>query len=117
MNTTREISSWLESIVEEEQILDNIIVLNIGIYETDEGYCLYLTGHEEYDEDNDSWAEDVVFESQRYCHIHTNTDWKDFLHNIVTILKQYFSKKGNVGVFDGRIITIGFDDGELVRIK
>lgn len=47
MNTTREISTWLDNIIEEEQTLDNIIVLNIGIYETDEGYCLYLTGHEE----------------------------------------------------------------------
>lgn len=116
MNTTREISSWLDSIVEEEQILDNIIVLNIGIYETEEGFCLYLTGHEEYDEDNDSWAEDVAFESQRYCHIHTNTGWQDFLHNIVTILKQYFSKKENSRAFCGRIITTGYDDGELVRI-
>ncbi len=116
MNTTREISTWLDNIIEEEQTLDNIIVLNIGIYETDGGYCLYLTGHEEYEEDNDSWAEDVAFESQRYCHIHTNTNWKDFLHNTVTILKEYFSKKRIHGVFSGKIITTGFDDGELVRI-
>ena len=76
----KEISNWLDSIIKEEHVPESIIVLNIGIYEAEEGYCLYLTGHEEYDEDNDSWAEDVAYESPRYCHVHIDIDWNDFIY-------------------------------------
>lgn len=114
---TKEISNWLDSIIKEEHVPENIIVLNIGIYEAEEGYCLYLTGHEEYDEDNDSWAEDVAYESPRYCHVHIDIDWNDFLNSTESILKQFFSEKEAKGLFNGKIVTTGFDDGNLVRIE
>lgn len=113
----KEISNWLDSIIKEEHVPESIIVLNIGIYEAEEGYCLYLTGHEEYDEDNDSWAEESAYESPKYCHVHVDMEWKDFLENTVSILKEYFSiTKASKGLFDGKKVTTGFDDGDLVRI-
>ena len=49
--------------------------------------------------------------------MHIDIDWNDFLNSTESILKHFFSEKEAKGLFNGKIVTTGFDDGNLVRIE
>jgi hypothetical protein len=46
-------------------------------------------------------------------------EWQEFQDMIVKIVSNYLgtSANANTSVFAGRVVTVGFDDGQLVRVK
>ncbi|NPE13501.1 hypothetical protein HPS55_04020, partial [Prevotella sp. PROD] len=46
-------------------------------------------------------------------------EWQEFQDMIVKIVSDYLgtSANANTSVFAGRVVTVGFDDGQLVRVK
>ena len=119
-----EISSWLQRMAEQEQVPSEIVALNFGLYESENGYCIYLVGSEEYDEDDDDWACNEDFEpDDNYLEIEglspQNTPWDKFQDSVVQILKECMANaSADVSrLFGNRVVTAGFDDGNLVRIK
>ena len=120
----QKIFNWLNAIDRNENVPSSVTAFNIGIFEQEEGYCIYLTGSDVYDADNDDWACDVDFEpSDKYLPLAgpdiKSMEWEEFQKMIVEIVSDYLDtvvKKGT-SIFADRVVTVGFDDGELVRIK
>ncbi len=123
-NVETRIYDWLTAIDSKETVPSEITAFNIGIFEQDEGYSIYLTGSEEYDADGDDWACDVDFEpANKYLELSgpgiKAMEWQEFQDMIVKIVSDYLgtSANANTSVFAGRVVTVGFDDGQLVRVK
>ena len=74
------ISQWISELVETETLPEEIVALNFGLYETPKGYCIYLNGSEEYDEEDEDWA----------C----NNDCGSKQHNCCTANGTHRSKHG-----------------------
>ena len=112
-----EIEKWLQDICDHTTLPENVVALNFGLYEAECGYGLYLDGSAEYD-----WACDVVYESDylNLCGPELEAmPWKDFLNRVVDILTALLSdmSQNKNSPFYGKIVTTGFEDGELIRIQ
>lgn len=115
------IRNWLTRLNEHNTIPKEIIALNIGIYETANGYCLYMTGSNYFDENDDDWACDAIYKPSDDCLCipDVNMEWCSFFDKVKEVLANYLSsiKASPNSIFTGKIVTTGFDDGELVRIR
>ena len=103
------ILNWIKLLCIEEAPAESITALNFGVFESLNGFTLYLTGACDYDAEDDDWACSLDYEPKRkYLEI-----------KVVEILASLLSntKIKESKLFYNRIITIGFDDGELLRIK
>lgn len=118
------LKAWIKEISDEETVPENIQALNFGIYESENGYTVYLTGSMEYDIEDDDWAcnEDFVpnnryleFDQEEICKL----DWEDFQEYMVESLKNIISLKdiSEYKILNVENIATGFDDGELVKVK
>lgn len=116
------ICGWLGRLEQNETVPDGIEALNIGMFESDEGYySLYMTGSEAYDEEDDDWAcdQDYVPEEEylpmQDCKVE-ETGWEEFQNQVIEAVSAYIDEHPESKMFD-RIVTAGFDDGGLERIK
>ena len=113
------IHTWFNHIEKDAIVPKGIIALHFGIYETEKGYCVYLVGAREYDEYDDSWAEEVEnVPREFFLEIETPCEWQDFQKQIAHILADELKqrKTNPLSPFHNKIITTGFDDGNLTRI-
>jgi len=118
------ILNWIKLLCIEEAPAESITALNFGVFESLNGFTLYLTGACDYDAEDDDWACSLDYEPKRkYLEIKypkdLNRNCNSFLSEVVEILASLLSntKIKESKLFYNRIITIGFDDGELLRIK
>lgn len=118
------ITNWLQRLNDEEAVPSNIVALNFGLFNSEKGYCIYLIGSEHYDETDDDWACDVDFEpKEKYLEITDadvqNMSWEKFQNDVVQIISDYICQTTvcDSSLFFNRVVTIGFDDGDLVRVK
>lgn len=114
------IENWIRELDESSDVPSDIVALNFGLYETEEGYCIYLTGSEEYDASDDEWACEVDYEPEgNFIELPSgNMDWEEFLEKTKRIISDYLSINAeHLPMFEGRVVTIGFDDGDLSRIR
>ena len=73
----KQIEDWLLELSHNEVIPENIVALNFGIFESENGYCVYLIGSESYDVDDDDWACDEVFTTRDQPFvIECESDWE-----------------------------------------
>ena len=110
---------WLDLIEHEAIVPQDIVALNFGIYETEKGYCIYIVGACEYNETDDSWAEDAEALSREFfLEIESQNDWKLFQKQVEHILSNELKQRSTItsSPFYNKIITTGFDDGSLTRI-
>ena len=99
-NVETRIYDWLTAIDNKETVPSEITAFNIGIFEQDEGYSIYLTGSEEYDADGDDWACDVDFEpANKYLELSgpgiKAMEWQEFQDMIVKIVSDYLGTSAN----------------------
>jgi len=119
----RLISFWINRIDDEEQIPKSIKAFNFGIIETENDYQTYLVGTNNYDSENDDWAcEEDFTPNERYLSLGIDSKkWKwDEIQSIVkTGIEQFIETRISPLTFvhSAEYLTIGFDDGELERIK
>lgn len=116
------IEKWILQLCHKESSTNDIVALNFGIFETERGYSLYLIGSKQYDEHDDDWACYVDYEpTSKYLEITCDriTDWKSFMDEAMMIISDIIKTPSvsNSSLFSGKIITIGFDDGPLERIR
>lgn len=112
---------WLSRLDEREVVPEEISALYVGMFETPDGYSLYLTGAVEYDEDDDDWACDQDYEpAEKYLPLPTSEigemGWEEFRKEAIAAVSEYIHKFPDSKMFD-RIVAAGFDDGDLERIK
>jgi hypothetical protein len=116
----QEIKSWLEVINTEETIPSDIKALNFGLFESENGYGICLTGSRKYDENDDDWACNNDYEpAQQYLNLTNNEmKWDEILKYVLEILTKHLSvfAKEVSSPFYKKVITVGFDDGDLKRI-
>src|SRR5574344_1595957 len=118
-----EIFHWLVNLAQKNNIPEDITALNFGMFESDKGYCIYLTGSKFYDENDDDWACKIDFEPKnKYLTPTSKTvrqmDWQEFQTQVIPIITKCIETNGLVrNWIANRIVTAGFDDGELTKIS
>ena len=85
---------WLDEIEKKVIVPQYIIALNFGLYDTEKGYCIYLVGAREYDDNNDSWAEDAEsLPNDFFIEIETNCKWEAFQKQVEQVLSNEIRKR------------------------
>ena len=102
----KQIEDWLLELSHNEVIPENIVALNFGIFESENGY----------------WACDVDYEPvDKYLNIEgvdVGVDSDKFLNEVITILLDIISlEKVSAWLLHTKYITVGFDDGVLEKIR
>lgn len=96
-----EIRHWIQQINDETILPSDIVAFNFGLFESEERYCIYLTGSKFYDESDDDWACDIDFEPNRkYLMLASgsiqNMNWKEILYKVKNIIFNFIT--ANAGV-------------------
>ncbi|MCD8386222.1 MAG: hypothetical protein LUD17_04940 [Bacteroidales bacterium] len=119
------VKEWLERVEEatQKEEVEGISAYNVGLFESEDGYCAYLMGAKEYDPDDSDWAcEEDYTPEERYLPISAalteGVEWEAFLNQMVEVLKDIMPglSASEDSMWHGRVITTGFDDGDLLRI-
>jgi hypothetical protein len=119
-----EIIDWLKNIEKQNGTPpDSVIAFNLGLMESDQGYMMYFVGAFEYSEDDDDWAcIEPPTKAYRYLKLPDkiqNESWE----TILDLCKKALTELESDGTLNttliknGKAITIGFDNGELVKIR
>ncbi|SHI81347.1 shikimate kinase [Clostridium cavendishii DSM 21758] len=112
------VKKWLISINNKEELPEDIVALNFGLYEP---YGIELIGAKEYNVEDDDWACEEDFEpNQRYCpnfEIDDTIEWEYVLDTVVKLLKELIVELDYLNILNVQHITTGFCDGDLVVIK
>lgn len=110
--------TWVKSVVSNKSNKESIEALNIGIFEQDNGFVLYLIGSSEYDKDDFNWAcnQDYV-PINKYFPIKdryiNGLDWKAFYELVLKISSEILEKNSSLIMKSVNVVTTGFDDGDL----
>ncbi|MCC8113868.1 MAG: hypothetical protein LIP03_07700 [Bacteroidales bacterium] len=119
------VKEWLERVGEatQKEEVKGIAAYNVGLFESEDGYCAYLMGAKEYDPDDSDWAcEEDYTPEERYLPIPATltegVEWEAFLNQMVEVLKDIMPGLAAPAdsIWHGRVITTGFDDGDLIVI-
>lgn len=118
------IEEWLKKIAAAESMPQDIVAVNIGMFESDNGYEVYMCGFKEYDGEDDDWTCKPEYEPrEKYLMLagrgFESMVWETLLHQMILALKEIL-ESGCASVrhfFDGRIVTAGFDEDKLFRVK
>ena len=116
--------TWIKKLESYSQPPKGIIALNFGLFESDKGFMIYLTGSKVYDPTNGDWATEINYEPiSLYKYLLLPSDdiiglkWGEVLELICLTLKDFVEEHKDYRLFKNRIVTAGFDDGDLVIIK
>ncbi|MGE5048813.1 MAG: hypothetical protein ACM3PC_09610 [Deltaproteobacteria bacterium] len=119
---TSEIGTWLEEVARDEKPPANIVAYNIGLFESPEGYCAYLSGATRYSEEDPEWARDDTYTPvHRYCVLGDlgGRDSGEVRRSVVESVRSFLGSPVGGASFLARAqaVTVGFDDGDLVPVK
>jgi len=114
-------SKWIEKIESGNLPNEEIKGLNFGLFESTDSYMMYLMGAENFDENNENWACEVDYEPKyKYLDLNdsklNNSDWEYILDYSISMINDYL-KENDSFLKNIENITIGFDDGNLTRLK
>ncbi|HEY5675832.1 MAG TPA: hypothetical protein VIR81_03560 [Myxococcales bacterium] len=119
---TSAIGTWLEEVARVEKPPENIVAYNIGLFESPEGYCAYLSGATRYSEEDPDWARDDTYTPEhRYC-VLGELDGRgagEVRRSVIESVRSFLSSPAGGASFlaRARAVTVGFDDGDLVPVK
>jgi hypothetical protein len=118
-----QITNWLAALLIGQPPPPDIVAFNVGLYETPDGYCAYLSGATKFDASSDDWAlEDAYSPSQREFLLPNDqlqiSSWQDALSQVHAALKVALSLSplSNSALAHAQAVTVGFDDGDLERV-
>ena len=124
MSFSKEFNSWIEGINKADTPTEDIIAYWFGLFETANGYTMYLIGSKDFDENDDDWACNNDFEPKsKYFDLPSNyvkgKNWQSVLNDSISLVNQFLKSEefDNSILKNASAIAIGFDDGDLHRIK
>jgi len=116
--------AWLERVCKKEKPPSSVIAYNIGLFESTDGYSAYLIGADDFSEDESDWACDETFTpKERYFSLPSKefkgTEWQTVVKTVSRAAKTFLTTPAAKSSFlkKAKAITVGFDDGDLVRVK
>jgi hypothetical protein len=115
--------AWLRRVTAVEAPPRSVIAFNIGLLETEDGFSAYLAGAKRFDPDDDDWACDEDFApEERYVPLpvrRREAGWERVREMVVEAVRGYLASKDAAGSFmaKAKAVTVGFDDGDLVRVR
>lgn len=124
MTFEKDFFDWMSRLNKNESPDNGITAFNFGLFETTEGYVIYLTGANVFDENDEDWATQVDFEPvEKYLIINpdemSGIEWSKVLDKAVEVITKYLqSNDFRTSILrNAKAVTTGFDDGNLTRIK
>jgi hypothetical protein len=116
---------WIKNVEHYAKPPKEIEALNFGLFESDKGYMIYLTGSEKYNALDDDWASQIDYEPielYKYLllkgsEITGHQKWDEILNLVCRNLKEIADENVDYTLFRNKIVTAGFDDGDLTVIK
>jgi hypothetical protein len=120
METNRRFSEWIGNIAKTENPPTLVQGFYFGIFESAEGYTMYLVGTDCFDEEDEDWATEVVFEpADKYFVLDKDVlqskNWEQVLEKVEKLLHNYVNSDAFQASFlkkaQGK--ATGFDDGNL----
>ena len=117
-----EVVAWLRRVSAAETPPASVVAFNIGLFEAENGFSAYLVGAERYDANDGDWACDEAFTArERYLALPLGRDvkWQRVLELIADAARRFLASTEGSASFlaKARAVTVGFDDGDLVRVK
>ena len=120
--------NWIREIIKTESPDKNIIAYKFGLLETPDvpsGYYLYLIGAKEYDQGDDDWASGFGDYKPKNTYLglpekeFKNVEWEKVQQMIIKKVKDFMKTDDYKSSFfyNAKAIAVGFDDGDLVRVK
>lgn len=117
-------NAWMTRLGNIESPDRNIVAFHFGLFETTVGYSMYLIGARVFDEDDEDLATEIDYEpEEKYLEIEPSEtiglEWNEVLDIAVEVIREYVnSVEFNRSIFSHvSAVTIGFDDGDLIRVK
>lgn len=111
--------NWLNGITNRPS--GNIQAYWFGLFESEKGYVIYLTGSNNYDEVDDDWACNIDFTPEnKYLDLGLKGyKWEDVLDIATNLIKDFTKSEEYKKHFISKAdhIAVGFDDGDLIKIK
>lgn len=118
------LQEWFFKLCDEEKPGGAIIAYNLGLFDTDNYYAIYLIDSNEHaKEDQVSATKNDHERSTEYYPLskteYKDLKWEQVLDKIKSQLKEFIKteKFKNSSLAKAKAITIRFDDGDLVRMK
>ena len=116
-------TGWLDELAQAEPIPENIIALNFGFFESEDGKQIYLSGSHVYDPFDYDWAcENTYFPEGRYPNLPVFTaiteftqDYEAGIYLCLAVTMAYVSEYSENHSLPAHVTT-GFDDGDLITI-
>jgi hypothetical protein len=117
-----EFAEWLGRVCQVETPPTSVVAYNIGLFLTETGYSAYLVGASRFDEDDGDWAcEEAFTPAERYFPIPSEgfQTWEDVLSAVVAATRSFLNSPlaENSFLASAEAVTVGFDDGDLERVK
>lgn len=124
-NTYNAFVEWLTRIEQLDLPPKDIIAFNFGIFENANGfYTTNLSGSRSFDPDDGDWACTGDYApTEKYLDLPEYTsaekDWQEVLVDVVDLVDQYARSPQFSTSFlaNATAITVGFEDGDLERVK
>lgn len=124
MTFEQQFHQWIERLNQTEHPSNDVIAFNFGLFETIEGFTIYLVGAKKFDAQNDDWVLEPDFEpKEEYLDLHSDElaelEPDEILKRTIDIVTKYVqSNDFKHSILKHAVaITTGFDDGSLKRIK
>lgn len=111
--------AWLDSVLS-QPLPENIAAFSLNLYDGSSTYDIELIAAPTYDPNNEDWACDDIFMSERFelPQDIVGNHWEQGLVNVLQLAKLYITRQsaGAKIICSTQAFTVGFVDGNLSTV-
>lgn len=110
------LNPWLARLAETEAPPSDIVAFHFGLFEGDDTVSVYLVGSRDFSDDDEDWvANDDWLAKSKGLELPAGDP--DKVSEAVADALSDFLESGDSFLHKARAVTVGFDDGDLLRVK
>lgn len=111
------LKDWLTRLAETERPPSDIVAFHFGLFEGDDDTCsIFLVGAREFSDDDDDWvANDDWLAKAKALELPAG-DPEKVTEDVAETIGD-FLESGRSFLHSAKAITVGFEDGDLLRIR
>lgn len=120
----RILTHWLADSLSSSPPPADVVAFNVGLFEVEDGFCAYLAGSIRFDEHDDDWAVDPSYKPEAAYLALPNAvyglnDWQTCLQSVMSAVRCAMASPvlSCSPMSRVNVVTVGFDDGDLHRVK